>query len=238
MMNPNDIANVSVLKGASATSIYGSRAANGVIYITTKKGRTGEKAQVTISQSIGWNSLARSIGDPMTANELLELRRELGLVEGAEYMELKQAGVNTDWQKYNYNDAAPMYQTNFSIRGGSEKTSYFTSASHFKQDGLRPSSKFKRITFRTNLDSKPLDWLDYGVNLSISYDQRSNDSGTANGTNYVNGGTMATYMLDPTISPYDENGKRLDYYSTPFGTFFNPYYSRKHNPPTTMTCAR
>ena len=229
MMNPNDIANVSVLKGASATSIYGSRAANGVIYITTKKGHTGEKARITISQSIGWNSLARRIGDPMTANELLELRRELGLIEGSEYMTLKQEGVNTDWQKYNYEDAAPMYQTNFSIRGGSEKTSYYTSASHYKQNGLRPASGFKRITFRTNLDSKPLDWLSYGVNLSVSYDQRRNDSGTANANAYIDGGTMSTYMLDPTINPYNEDGSRKTFYDTPFGTFYNPYYLSKHS---------
>ena len=229
MMNSNDIANVTVLKGASATSIYGSRASNGVIYITTKSGRTNEKAEITLSQSIGWNSLARRIGNPMTADELLGLRREMGIISGEDYMELKQAGVNTDWQKYNYEDAAPMYQTNFSIRGGSQKTSYYSSLSYFKQDGLRPASAFKRITFRTNIDSKPLDWLSYGVKMSVSYDRRRSDSGTANATNYINGGTMSTYMLDPTINPYNEDGSRKTFYSTPFGTFYDPYYQANHS---------
>lgn len=230
MMNPNDIANVTVLKGASATSIYGSRASNGVIYITTKSGSLSERAEVTVSQSIGWSSLARGIGDPMNANELLDLKRELGLISGSEYISFKEKGINTDWLKYYYRDDAAMYQTNFSIRGGNAKTKYYTSASYFKQDGIMAGSAFKRITFRTNLDSKPLDWLSYGTNISVSYDRRRTNASTSNGTNYIYGGTMGAALTDPNYSPYDENGNRLDYFNTPFGNMSSPEYIAKSNP--------
>ncbi len=230
MMNPDDIAEVTVLKGASATSIYGSRASNGVIFITSKRGRAGERAIVNVSQSIGWSSLARRIGNPMTATELLDLRREFGLISGDEYQQKKQSGINTDWQKYNYVDDAPMYQTNFSIRGGSEKTTYFTSASYFKQDGITPGSKFKRITFRTNVESKPLKWLGYGANMSVSYDERTTSANTYNGSNYLAGGTFQANFFDPTWTPYGENGERLDKYQTTQGEFYSPEYMAKYNP--------
>lgn len=229
MMSSNDIASVTVLKGASATSIYGSRAANGVIYITTKKGRNNESAQITISQSMGWQQLARPLGDRLTADELLDLRLQTGLISGDEYEAAKQAGVNTDWQKYNFDNAAPMYETNFSIRGGSEKTTYYSSASYFKQNGIRPGSQFKRITFRTNLDSKPKDWLSYGVNIAFNYDRRRSDSSTSNGDAYVNGGNLGTILTDPTVNPYDEDGNRLKTWYNPLigDNQYDPYYQAK-----------
>lgn len=76
MLGPSDIESVTTLKDASATSIYGSRAANGVIFITTKKGRNSEKAQITLSQNVGWSQMARSIGNPMNADELLDFQPE------------------------------------------------------------------------------------------------------------------------------------------------------------------
>lgn len=229
MMNPADIANVTVLKGASATSIYGSRAANGVIYITTKRGRSGEKARVTISQSIGWTSLARRIGDPMTAIDFLDYEREMGVVTGADYYELKKQGYNTDWQDYQFDKNVPMYETNFSISGGNDRTTYYASASHFKQDGIVRGSRFKRITFRSNIDSKPLDWLGYGVNISLSYDERAASNATYNGSNYVNGGVLGTYM-QPSVSPYGPNGERLNQYGTPVGQMNSPEYMAWGNP--------
>lgn len=229
MMNSADIANVTVLKGASATSIYGSRAANGVIYITTKRGSAHEKARVTVSQSIGWSSLARRIGDPMTATDYLDFKRSLGLIRGEDYYAAKLSGINTDWQDYQFDKNVPMYETNFSISGGNDRTTYYASASHFKQDGVVRGSRFKRITFRSNIDSKPLDWLGYGVNISLAYDERASSNATYQGSNYVNGGILGTYM-DPTVSPYGPNGERLNEYDSPVGQMTSPEYMAWGNP--------
>lgn len=230
MMNPNDIENVTVLKGASATSIYGSRASNGVIYITTKKGSLHEKARVTVGQTIGWSGLARRLGNPLSANELLELQREYGLISGADYIAAKQEGVNTDWQDYNFRSNAATYQTNVSIQGGNERTSYFTSASYMKQDGITAASSFERITFRTNLESKPKDWLTYGVNLSVSYDDRRASDVTFNGSNYINGGSLQGIIASPLWNPYDENGNKADKYDTQQGIFYSTEYMASKNP--------
>lgn len=229
MMNSADIDRVTVLKGASATSIYGSRAANGVIYITTKKGRVGEKATVTVSQSIGWSSLARRIGDPLTAVDFLDLQREFGLMNGSDYYTYKRSGNNTDWQNYQFDKNVPTYETNFSIRGGNDRTTYYASASHFKQDGIVPGSRFKRITFRSNIDSKPLDWLGYGVNISLAYDERATSNATYQGSNNVGGGILGTYM-QPHISPYGPNGERLNEYLSPMGLAVSPEYRAWGNP--------
>ena len=229
MMNPSDIASVTTLKGASATSIYGSRAANGVIYITTKRGSVGEKARVTISQSIGWSSLARRIGDPLTAVDFLDIQREFGNISGGSYYDSKLSGYNTDWADYQFDKNVPMYETNFSISGGNARTTYYASASHFKQDGIVRGSRFKRITFRSNIDSKPLDWLGYGVNISVSYDERASSNATYQGSNYVNGGVLGTYM-QPNVSPYGPDGERLNEYSTPVGQMTSPEYMAWGNP--------
>lgn len=220
MMGSNDIDKVTVLKGANATSIYGSRASNGVVFITTKRGRTHERARVTVGQSIGWSSLARSAGDPMNGAELLDFRFEHGGLTPAQYSNLKSQLTNTRWQDVAFDKNVPVYQTNFSVTGGSEKTSYYTSASYFKQTGLTPGSRFKRLTFRSNIDSEPLSWLRYGANVSVSYDERATSGTTFQGSNYLNGGIMSTQLFNPAWNPYDENGEVVDYFNCDYGTIY------------------
>lgn len=230
MMNNNDIEKVTVLKGANATSIYGSRASNGVVFITTKRGRTHERARVTVGQSIGWSSLARRAGEPMNGAELLDFRFEHGGLTPTQYTTFKNAQTNTNWQDVSFRKNAPVYQTNFAITGGSEKTSYYTSASYFKQSGLTPGSKFKRLTFRSNVESEPLSWLRYGANVSVSYDERSTSIATYQGSNYLNGGIMTTQLYNPAWNPYDEDGNILDYFENNGGTAYTQEGLTKYNP--------
>ena len=89
LLNDKDIESVTTLKDASATSIYGSRAANGVIYVTTKRGRSDEKAVISVSQKIGWSQLANGIGNPMNANELLQFQLENGIITSSQYATYK-----------------------------------------------------------------------------------------------------------------------------------------------------
>ena len=183
MLGPSDIESVTTLKDASATSIYGSRAANGVIFITTKKGRNSEKAQITLSQNVGWSQMARSIGNPMNADELLDFQLENGIIYPSTYEHFKSHGANFDWQKYMFDNAALMHTTDFSVRGGTEKTNYYVSASYAKQNGITYGSYMKRTTLRANLDSKVKDWLKIGLNQSAAYSENRANSNAGTATN-------------------------------------------------------
>ncbi len=205
MMNNEDIESITTLKDASATSIYGSRAANGVIFITTKKGRRGDKAEIRISQKVGWSQLARPINSNLpSAAELLDFQFENGYITIDDYTKYKEHGANTDWQDYFFKKDAPMYTTDFSIRGGGEKTAYFVSASYNDQQGIVSQSGMDRYTLRTNLDSKPKDWLQFGINQSITYTDRqynryTEPGGSMIGSDYQN----SSAMFPPYFDPYD-----------------------------------
>ncbi len=227
MLNQNDIESTTVLRDVSSTSIYGSRASNGVFYVTTKRGSRGEKAVVRLSQSIGWSQLARSVGDPMNAGELLQYQLQNGIISGAEYATFKKQGYNTDWEDYFYRDSAPMYNTNFSIAGGSEKTTYYVSASYLKKEGLTARSHYKRYTLRSNLESQVKDWLKVGLNLGLNYDERSSDYLNA-GSLYLTSGILGGLMLPPYYNPYNADGSRKQY--IPFLNALNEYETQKYNP--------
>ena len=202
LMNSGDIESITTLKDASATSIYGSRAANGVIYIVTKKGRKGEaNAEVTVGQKVGWNQLARRIGNPMNATEYLGFALENGIITASQYAEYKAHGANTDWQDYFFRNDAPLYETDFSIRGGSQKTSYFVSGSYLDNTGVDCSSHMKRYNVRTNLDAQLNDWLKFGINQNIIYTDRMGNGYATNGSNnpysYSNSATLYPAYWDP-----------------------------------------
>lgn len=205
MLSSSDIESVTTLKDASATSIYGSRAANGVIYITTKKGRKNEKATITLSQRAGWSQLARSIGNPMSADELLNFQLENNVITPQQYAEFKAHGANTDWQKWAFDNAAPMISTDFSIRGGSENTNYFVSASFLDQDGITLGSDYRRYTLRTNIESKLNDWLSFGINQSVGYTERSTNRSTTNGSIYLDSYSTVANSYPRYWDPFDPN---------------------------------
>lgn len=211
MMNPNDFASVTVLKDASATSIYGSRAANGVIYLTTKRGKSGDKAVVTVSANYGVSSLARNVGSPMNSNELLGYQLKNGIIDQSRYDELLKSGVNTNWQDYFFNNSAPTYQMNASVQGGGNKTLYYVSGSYYNQEGITPRSNYERYTFRSNIESQATDWLRFGANVSASYDDTQISAFTYQGSNSLSGGIFGTMLFQPYYTPYDKEGNKLDF---------------------------
>lgn len=202
LLSSNDIESITTLKDASATSIYGSRAANGVIYITTKKGRKNEKAVVTVSQKLGWSQLARSIGNPMSSNELLDFQLANGIIYGDQYETYKAYGANTDWQDYLFDEAAPMKTTDVSVRGGSESTNYFVSTSYLDQEGVADYSGLERYTLRTNIDTKVNEWLNIGINQSVAYTERMTNGYTRNGSNNSYSYSTAPTAFAPYWDPY------------------------------------
>ncbi len=232
MLNDKDIESVTTLKDASATSIYGSRAANGVIFITTKKGRTEEKAQITISQSVGWSQLANAISNQMNSSELLQFQLENGIITPDQYQTYKLHGANTNWQKYYFDNAAPMYNTDFSLRGGSGNTTYFVSASYKSQNSLTKVGHLKRYTLRSNLDTKPKQWLNFGLKQSVAYTDRlynpdvSREELVANTGNAV----CAAYLYPSYWDPYSEEAKKTHYIT--FANATDPMWRRQMNPAT------
>ena len=232
MLNDKDIESVTTLKDASATSIYGSRAANGVIFITTKKGRAEEKAQITISQSVGWSQLANAINNQMNSSELLQFQLENGIITPDQYQTYKLHGANTNWQKYFFDNAAPMYNTDFSLRGGSGNTTYFVSASYKSQNSLTKVGHLKRYTLRSNLDTKPKQWLNFGLKQSVAYTDRlynpdvSRDELVANTANAV----CAAYLYPAYWDPYSEEAKKTHYIT--FANATDPMWERQMRPAT------
>ena len=232
MLNDKDIESVTTLKDASATSIYGSRAANGVIFITTKKGRAEEKAQITISQSVGWSQLANAINNQMNSSELLQFQLENGIITPDQYQTYKLHGANTNWQKYYFDNAAPMYNTDFSLRGGSGNTTYFVSASYKSQNSLTKVGHLKRYTLRSNLDTKPKQWLNFGLKQSVAYTDRlynpdvSREYLVMNTANSV----CAAYLYPAYWDPYSEEAKKTHYIT--FANATDPMWERQMMPAT------
>ena len=233
MMNPNDFESVTVLKDASATSIYGSRAANGVIYITTKRGKIGEKAVITASGNYGTARLARRVSNPMNSTELLNYQLSHGIIKQETYDKYINSGIDTNWEDYFFKDDAPTYQANLSIQGGSNKTMYYVSGSYYFQDGITPRSEYNRYTFRSNLESRPTDWLRFGANFGATYDEQQTSLFTYQGSNNLNGGILGT-ILNPTYyNPYGEDGSKLDV--IPGLNRYSPYYLSDKQPSSSNT---
>ena len=221
-MNPNDIENITVLKDASATSIYGSRAANGVVYITSKRGKMSEKAVVTLYGSVGWSKLARRIGDPMSSNELLAYQLRNGILDQETHDTFKASGYNTKWEDYFFDKNVPVYSTNLSIQGGTAKTRYYVSGSYFDQKGIAPRSQYDRYTLRSNIDTQANDWLKFGLNIGGSYDHNQSSPFTKSGSNNLNGGILGTLLNQPYYNPYGESGENLDV--IPGLNRYSPYF--------------
>lgn len=168
-INPSDIVSMDVLKDASATAIYGSRASNGVIMITTKRGQTGEAA-ITYDGYIGWQNIPKHL-NMMNLQEYAEHhneRSDVGIVErNNAFIRPDMLGEGTDWQNELFQNAM-MTSHNLSISGGSEKTTYTVSAGYLNQDGIALGSSFKRLSLRGNLDTQVKKWLKTGISFSLA----------------------------------------------------------------------
>jgi len=229
-MNPNDIESVTVLKDASATSIYGSRAANGVIYLTTKRGSYNNDASISVRGQYGISTLANTkfYENMMNSKELANLWIETEQADEAwmkaNYYD-KGYNADTKWYKYFQNLNTPSYQSDVTIQGGGEKVSYYLSASQFHQEGSAPGNYFDRYSTRSNIDARPKSWMKVGLNLNLSLDKRQTNSTW--GTNNTSGGL--SYLLAPFYSKYDENGKEYKDY-IPGLNRYNPNYRMDKNP--------
>ncbi|MEG0519398.1 MAG: SusC/RagA family TonB-linked outer membrane protein [Bacteroidales bacterium] len=230
-MNPNDIESMSVLKDASATSIYGSRAANGVIYVTTKRGSTGS-AVIKLRGQYGASSLAdRSFHDRMMSTEQLwNFWEETGLKTPSQMTTLKDALKknnlleadgsyhNFKWIDYMQKPNKPSWQADIAISGGGKSTTYYISGAAYSEDGTAPGTYFKRYNIRTNIDSRVNSWFKVGTNVQLSLDKRQTNS--QYGGNSTGGGL--SFLKLPYYSPYAQDGSEPDI--MPGTSSANPYY--------------
>ena len=172
-INPADIVSLEVLKDASATAIYGSRASNGVVLITTKQGEIG-KPRISYDGYFGLQQLPTKL-KIMNLKEFAELYNERAVVMGwvprPEYVDPDLLNEGTDWQKELFR-TVPMHNHTLGVSGGSGGTRYAISGSYLDQDGMGIGSSFKRVTFRTNLDMEIATWLNVGVNGSVANSKR------------------------------------------------------------------
>lgn len=177
-LNPNDIENVTILKDAASASKYGSRGANGVVIITTKKGRSGE-SKITFSSSYGFGQRIADPFDLMNTEQKLEIERQyaaLGIgaassLPGANATEediRRLVALDTDWEEELLRKSV-IQSNNLSIAGGSDKLTYFFSLGYDKNSGIIDRIKgFERVTARLNTTYQAKDWLDIGVNVSVA----------------------------------------------------------------------
>lgn len=219
-LNPSDIANVTVLKDAASTAIYGSRAANGVIVITTKKGQYGDKAQVSVKASVGFSQRADSKIEIMNSQQFIEFRDKVNAPVSQEVRDLvNRYNINTNWMDELVKNSALMYSLEGRVQGGSDKARYYLSLGHYDQDGLIQSSGLRRETLRANIDSKVNNWLTIGFSGNLGYEKFQTNSAAAgnqsnnNGAIYSNNPFLAAFNLLPFDSPYyynfDDNGNMI-----------------------------
>jgi TonB-linked SusC/RagA family outer membrane protein len=168
-LNPSDIEDIQVLQGPSATAIYGSRGTNGVLLITTKRGKAGEP-------KIGYNfqynvqtppDHLKVMNLPQYAQMVKEYHALAGGTTPGEFLDPSLLGPGTDWQDELFNNA-DMQKHQLSLSGGDNVTTYYLSGEYLKQDGVAKGSGFDRYSFRVNLDNKPRKWIALAANLSFN----------------------------------------------------------------------
>ncbi|WP_082212163.1 TonB-dependent receptor [Parabacteroides timonensis] len=219
-INPSDIESLEILKDASATAIYGSRGANGVILITTKSGKA-EKMKVSYSGSIGIQSPSNKL-DLLSAADYKRVLNEIidagGDNEANRVGDIANGGVGTDWQDEVTRQNAITHEHQLSFSGGNSKTYYYTSFNYVNQEGIVKNTSFERIGARLNLKSDINSKLQIGMNVSGTY---MKDHFVANGFGVnENAGVMYTaYNYDPTVAVKDADG---NYALSPILTLDNP----------------
>lgn len=182
-LNPSDIEDMQILQGPSATAIYGSRGTNGVILITTKRGKAGD-AKINYNAQYNIQTPPKRVNImnlPQYAQMTIDYKAIAGGTVREELLDPSILGPGTDWQNELFDNAA-MQKHQLSLSGGNNTSTYYMSGEYLKQDGIAEGSGFNRYNFRINLDNKPRKWLTLGANLSFN---QTNESLTTSQENII-----------------------------------------------------
>jgi len=205
-LNPNDIDQISILKDAASTSIYGARGANGVIVISTKRGISSEKTIITYRGQFGYSIIARDKFEVMNTTQKLDYEEAMGLRTPGAYDRAALEAVNTNWRDELFRDA-PMQSHELSFRGGNNKTRFFISGAFYDQEGIQYRSDFKRYTGRINLDHNATDYLKVGASVVIGLEENNY---TVTTSNNVYNPAFSAYLLNPYLRVKREDGTYTD----------------------------
>ncbi|UFH53520.1 SusC/RagA family TonB-linked outer membrane protein [Spirosoma sp. KNUC1025] len=223
-INPNDIESVEILKDASASAIYGSRAANGVVLITTKRGKTGA-TRVTFDSYYGVQKVNKTL-PVLNAAQFAQLENEV--FKNNYYSNPASLGEGVNWQNIIFREA-PIQNHQLSINGGNDKTQLALSLNYFNQQGIIINSAFQRYSLRLNVDHRISNWLKIGTSILGSYAINSGvttGSQTVGDADVVTGSVLGAALgAPPTLQPYRSDGSIF-----PFGEQANGQYREVVNP--------
>lgn len=233
-INPADIASIEVLKDAASGAVYGARAANGVVIVTTKKGSIG-KTKVSYDFSYGWQSAWKK-RDMLNATQYATLMNEAAdyAGEAPRYEQVASLGSGTNWQDALFYDNAPVQNHQLSISGASEKVNYYFSLGYYDQDGIiggnYDASNYQRLSLRSNTmytlfdESEQRNWLKkmtFSMNIAYS---RVNSVGVTAGS--LTGSPLGDALfMDPTMSVYAKDESELQNYDR--NTYGDPIYDKR-----------
>ncbi|WP_422080622.1 TonB-dependent receptor [Ulvibacterium sp.] len=214
-LNPADIQTIDILKDASATAIYGSRGANGVVMITTKGGRKGEQGRIEFDSYYGVQQVINTY-DLMNSRQFAEIANIQAETEGAPMpFDLNNLpNIETDWQDLIFRSAGIQSHT-LTFSGGSEKSSYSASANYFEQQGVIINSGLKRGSVRLALDSQVNDWARLTASAVVTRLENDN-AAVNNGSGTGNNIFTAAIAAPPLLAPFDEEGNFTDVGAFPF----------------------
>lgn len=199
-LNPNEVESFSVLKDAAAVAIYGARASNGVVLITTKRGKKGN-SQINFNTYYGVQQVWRTL-DMLNTRQWMEYRNDLtNSVVFTEDDMNNPDYPNTDWQDVIFR-SAPISNYDLSVTGGDEKTKFYVSGSYFKQDGILIGTSFQRVNGRVNLDHQVNSKLNVGTSIGLTYSTSNRVEGDASLH-----GPLPNGISTPSIYPvYNDDG--------------------------------
>jgi len=201
-INTNDIASLTVLKDATATALYGSRASNGVILIETKRGNTDGKTTFQYRGQYGVSQVVRDNFDMMNTAEKIQYEEELGLQDYTPEEKLALLRIDTNWfDEVLHNAMSQSHE--LSMSGGNESTRFYLSTGYLFQDGIMPRSDFERFTLRLNLDNKISEKSNFGFNLMLGQEMKNNTNTVANS---LLNPIFAARMLNPYLYNKNEDG--------------------------------
>ena len=215
-INPADIESIEVLKDASATAIYGARAANGVVIITTKRGTQSRNAKVTLNSYYGIQNYWKDPQDQLVnAQQFEELQNEAAINNGGQpiYDNPGSGGADTEWASLLFRDNAPMSNIDLSISGGNDRIRYFISGNQFNQEGIMRNQEFTRQSGRVNLDFNATDNIKLGTSVLYSRTQRIR----ADNDDNIFGGLGGAFFFPPNLPERQPDGSL-----TKFSIFENP----------------
>ena len=201
-LNPNDVESIDVLKDASATAIYGSRGANGVVMVTTKQAQEGH-TEINFDYSYGIQHTAKTY-DMLNASQYAALHNEMRTNAGSEYSlnpafsDPESLGTGTDWMDAIFR-TAPMQKVNLSMLGGNQKISHATSLGYYTQDGIMKNSSYNRLSLQSNISSKIVSNVTVRANVNLSAENRR--------TQPVGTVIQNAMRILPSIPIQDENGE-------------------------------